>query len=215
MVIHEQGESVNRHIFTGKELDKNSGLIYFGARYYDPETARFTTQDSYLGKQDEPPSLHRYLYAYSNPTVYVDLEGNESVREWEWKNLPEKSFAEKYLGWDHTKDIYRGVVHGTPVRNYGVESARTDAVMDAIYTTGTTVAETVGIAKAVPVAGRALTKIPGAKSVIEWSGKAAEYTAGVGSQISEVMPEVVKSSREQLLKQRQSLLERLETLPIK
>ncbi|WP_281184370.1 hypothetical protein, partial [Trichlorobacter lovleyi] len=33
-----------------------------------------------LGKQDEPPSLHRYLYAYSNPTVYVDLEGYASIK---------------------------------------------------------------------------------------------------------------------------------------
>ena len=74
-------ESINRRIFTGKEIDQNTGLIYFGARYYDPETARFTTQDSYLGKQDEPPSLHRYLYAYSNPTVYIDLEGYYSWKE--------------------------------------------------------------------------------------------------------------------------------------
>jgi len=62
-------------ILTGKELDVNTGLIYFGQRYYDPDTARFINQDSYLGKQDTPPSLHRYLYAYSNPTVYIDLEG--------------------------------------------------------------------------------------------------------------------------------------------
>ena len=72
------GDSINRRIFTGKETDQNTGLINIGVRYYDPETARFITQDSYLGKQDEPPSLHRYLYAYSNPTVYVDLEGYEA-----------------------------------------------------------------------------------------------------------------------------------------
>jgi len=73
------GDSINRRIFTGKETDQNTGLINIGVRYYDPETARFITQDSYLGKQDEPPSLHRYLYAYSNPTVYVDLEGYAPV----------------------------------------------------------------------------------------------------------------------------------------
>jgi len=78
MIVDSIGNSVNRRIFTGKETDTNTGLIYFGARYYDADTARFTTQDTYLGKQDEPPSLHRYLYAYSNPTVYVDLEGYEA-----------------------------------------------------------------------------------------------------------------------------------------
>lgn len=47
--------------------------------FYDPSTGRFLTEDTYLGDPGTPPSLHRYLYAYSNPTVYVDLEGYESV----------------------------------------------------------------------------------------------------------------------------------------
>ncbi|MES9905951.1 MAG: RHS repeat-associated core domain-containing protein, partial [Sedimenticola sp.] len=55
------GSSVNRQVFTGQEHDEQTGLIYFGARYYDPDTARFITQDSYLGRESEPPSLHRYL----------------------------------------------------------------------------------------------------------------------------------------------------------
>lgn len=75
-IVSQQGDSVNRQVFTGKEIDWNTGLVYFGARYYDPDTARFINQDDYLGEQDEPPSLHRYLYAYSNPLVYVDLYGN-------------------------------------------------------------------------------------------------------------------------------------------
>jgi RHS repeat-associated protein len=74
-VKEKEGESVNRQIFTGQEHDEKTGLIYFGARYYDPDTARFMTEDSYLGDKGTPPSLNRYLYAYSNPTVYIDLEG--------------------------------------------------------------------------------------------------------------------------------------------
>jgi len=79
-VKEKEGESVNRQIFTGQEHDENTGLIYFGARYYDPDTARFITEDSYLGEQGTPPSLNRYLYAYSNPTVYIDLYGY-----WSWE----------------------------------------------------------------------------------------------------------------------------------
>ncbi|MEZ4528365.1 MAG: RHS repeat-associated core domain-containing protein, partial [Desulfobacterales bacterium] len=89
-VTQQTGGSVNRQIFTGKEHDGNTGLIYFGARYYDPEIARFLTQDAYLGEQGTPPSLHRYLYAYSNPTAYIDLYGNiaclaelrDEINEW-------------------------------------------------------------------------------------------------------------------------------------
>ena len=71
----QAGNSINRHIFTDQEYDQNTGLIYFGARYYDPDTARFLTQDAYLGETDTPPSLNRYLYAYSNPMVFIDLMG--------------------------------------------------------------------------------------------------------------------------------------------
>lgn len=71
--------SVNRHIFTGHVHDAKTGLIYFGQRHYDPDTGRFITQDPYLGEPNTPPSLHRYLYAYGNPTVYVDEHGNAAV----------------------------------------------------------------------------------------------------------------------------------------
>lgn len=61
--------------FTGYLKDQESGLYYAKARYYDPTTARFTTEDPEAGKDLEPPSLHRYLYAYANPTVYFDPTG--------------------------------------------------------------------------------------------------------------------------------------------
>ncbi len=80
-IRQQEGTSVNRQLFTGQEHDEKTGLIYFGARYYDPDTARFITQDSYLGKPGTPPSLHRYLYAYSNPMVYIDRQGHRT-RKW-------------------------------------------------------------------------------------------------------------------------------------
>jgi RHS repeat-associated protein len=61
--------------FTGYVKDPESGLYYAGARYYDPKVARFTTEDPFEGRPMEPPSLHRYLYAYANPTAYTDPTG--------------------------------------------------------------------------------------------------------------------------------------------
>jgi RHS repeat-associated protein len=75
-IKNQTGESVNRQIFTGQEHDGKTGLINFGARYYDPDAARFITQDAYLGEAGTSPSLHRYLYAYGNPTVYIDPDGH-------------------------------------------------------------------------------------------------------------------------------------------
>ena len=76
-ITEQEGESntQNRQVFTGKEHDQ-TGLVYFGARYYDPQLGRFITQDTYLGDPNTPPSLHRYLYAYANPTVYIDVDGH-------------------------------------------------------------------------------------------------------------------------------------------
>jgi RHS repeat-associated protein len=70
------GESWNRFAFTGYEEDTETGLLYAKARFYDAETGRFLGQDAWEGEVLTPPSLHKYLYAYQNPTVYVDPTGN-------------------------------------------------------------------------------------------------------------------------------------------
>jgi len=76
---NETGTSRNRFGFTGHEEDKETGLIYAKARFYDPDTARFLSQDAWEGDNSLAPSLHKYLYAYQNPTVYVDPDGNSAV----------------------------------------------------------------------------------------------------------------------------------------
>ncbi len=45
----------------------------------DTSTGRFISQDSYAGSIDDPTSLHKYLYANSNPVTYSDLSGYVSV----------------------------------------------------------------------------------------------------------------------------------------
>ncbi len=37
--------TINDYTYTGKERDKDSGLYYYGARYYDPEVGIFLTED--------------------------------------------------------------------------------------------------------------------------------------------------------------------------
>jgi RHS repeat-associated protein len=78
-VLAQAGSSSNPRRYTGHYFDDETGLHYFGARYYDDEMGRFLSQDPYLGQRDVPPSLHRYLYAYANPLRYVDLTGYSST----------------------------------------------------------------------------------------------------------------------------------------
>ncbi|MCG7964044.1 MAG: hypothetical protein N0E54_15195, partial [Candidatus Thiodiazotropha taylori] len=87
------GSSWNRFAFTGHEKDEETGLYYFKARFYDPQLGRFISQDAYLGEANTPPSLHRYLYAYANPTVYIDLNGYEAT-PW-YHNYVDKETDEK------------------------------------------------------------------------------------------------------------------------
>lgn len=72
----EAGSSPNPRKFTGHYYDLETGLHYFGARYYDDNIGRFISQDPYMGEMNNPPSLHRYMYAHGNPTYYTDPTGN-------------------------------------------------------------------------------------------------------------------------------------------
>ncbi len=64
-----------RHTFTDKELDPESSLQYFGARYYDPTIGRFTQIDPLEGNTFDPQSLNRYAYSRNNPLRYIDPTG--------------------------------------------------------------------------------------------------------------------------------------------
>jgi len=64
--------------FTGKERDAETGLDYFGARYYGSKIGRFTTVDPvYTWRENlvDPQRWNRYVYVRNNPLRYVDPDG--------------------------------------------------------------------------------------------------------------------------------------------
>jgi len=54
----------------------NSGLLYYGARYYDPTMGRFISADTEIPDIDNPQSLNRYSYVLNNPLNLVDPTGH-------------------------------------------------------------------------------------------------------------------------------------------
>ena len=62
--------------YTGKPTDAATGLYYSGARFYDPASGRFMTQDSSTGSQTAPLTLNRYIYACDDPMSVVDPTGH-------------------------------------------------------------------------------------------------------------------------------------------
>jgi len=67
--------SISRLHFTGKLDDTESGLDYFGARYYSSSLGRFMTPDPLGGDLTNPQSLNRYAYAWNNPVTFTDPTG--------------------------------------------------------------------------------------------------------------------------------------------
>jgi RHS repeat-associated protein len=73
----------NRYKFTGKERDSETGLDYFGARYYSNGLGRFVTPDwsttpvpvPYADLTD-PQTLNLYGYVRGLPTTKADLDGH-------------------------------------------------------------------------------------------------------------------------------------------
>lgn len=50
-----------------------------GARYYNPKPARFMSRDPWIGENFLPSTLHKYLYASSDPVNRIDPRGEEEL----------------------------------------------------------------------------------------------------------------------------------------
>ncbi len=73
----ESGSGGDRFKFAGREWDSEIGLYYNRARYYDPNTGRFISEDP-IGFGAGDPNLYRY--AHNGPTVRTDPSGLLSVQ---------------------------------------------------------------------------------------------------------------------------------------
>jgi RHS repeat-associated protein len=69
----------NSQWYTGHRQDAESGLVYMGARHYDPLIGRFLSIDPVGFSEGNPHSFNRYAYANNNPIKFVDPDGREVV----------------------------------------------------------------------------------------------------------------------------------------
>ncbi|WPB78998.1 RHS repeat-associated core domain-containing protein [Archangium violaceum] len=68
----------NTRGFTGHTAD-TTGLVYMGARYFDPVLGRFLSADSLVPASHSPQALNRYTYVYNNPISNTDPTGHVPV----------------------------------------------------------------------------------------------------------------------------------------
>ncbi|HSW66305.1 MAG TPA: RHS repeat-associated core domain-containing protein [Bacillota bacterium] len=73
------GTASNNYIYQDEQKDSESGLTYLRARYYDPTTGRFTSQDPLSGTLENPASQNGYNYANNDPVNLSDPSGMSSL----------------------------------------------------------------------------------------------------------------------------------------
>jgi RHS repeat-associated protein len=73
------GATPNNYLYSGQQFDPDLGLYYNRARYLNPNVGRFWTMDSYAGNNEDPLSLHKYLYTQDNPVNGIDPSGHDDI----------------------------------------------------------------------------------------------------------------------------------------
>ncbi|QIZ78685.1 RHS repeat domain-containing protein [Ferrimonas lipolytica] len=79
--LNNQGDDTG---YTSHEFDKDTGLTYMQARYYDPLIGRFYSNDpvdalGHIQRGNPVHGFNRYTYANNNPYKYVDPDGEFGV----------------------------------------------------------------------------------------------------------------------------------------
>ena len=76
--IEERNNTWNTpYLFNAKEFDEETGLYYYGARYYDPRLSVWMSTDPL---QEKYINISTYCYAFYNPSTFVDLTGKEGEK---------------------------------------------------------------------------------------------------------------------------------------
>lgn len=79
------------YLFNAKEFDEETGMYYYGARYYDPRLSLWMSTDP---MQEKYNNISTYCYTYNSPINFVDPTGmdwvsstsDEGVKTWAWND---------------------------------------------------------------------------------------------------------------------------------
>ena len=83
-----------------KELDEETGLYYYGARYYDPRQSMWLGTDPMQGKY---PGISTYAFCHNNPIMMRDLDGKDDVYLKASQYEKEAKEKARVLGYDYDK----------------------------------------------------------------------------------------------------------------
>jgi RHS repeat-associated protein len=78
-LIHSTGSTPNNYLYSGEQYDPDLHLYYNRARYLNVSAGRFLSTDTFEGYNNEPVSLHRYLFAGGDPVNRLDPSGDDFI----------------------------------------------------------------------------------------------------------------------------------------
>ncbi|HEY6504550.1 MAG TPA: SpvB/TcaC N-terminal domain-containing protein [Chitinophagaceae bacterium] len=74
--VEERNDDATNYLFNSKETDEETGLHYYGARYYDSRTSVWQSADP---RKEEFPGWSPYCFSLQNPINYNDPDGRAPV----------------------------------------------------------------------------------------------------------------------------------------
>ncbi|RCX08180.1 RHS repeat-associated protein [Anaerobacterium chartisolvens] len=94
-ILEQSGSASNSITYAGYQYDDETGLYYLRSRMYDPVTARFMQEDTYMGQASDPLSLNLYTYCHNEPIMYVDPTGHKEELDKMIKSSATKTAIDK------------------------------------------------------------------------------------------------------------------------
>ncbi|MCL6600749.1 MAG: RHS repeat-associated core domain-containing protein [Alicyclobacillus macrosporangiidus] len=70
-------DTANPYIYRGYWYDRDTGLYYLNARYYNPKIGRFLSEDPVGPTVGDALSYNQYAYTRNNPELFADHTGND------------------------------------------------------------------------------------------------------------------------------------------
>ena len=106
--IEERNNTWNTpYLFNAKELDEETGMYYYGARYYEPRLSLWMSTDP---RSEEAPEASSYTYSHNAPTGRVDFDGKWDIKVSASSNRANHPYA-IYAVYDRNGNlIYKTVV---------------------------------------------------------------------------------------------------------
>jgi RHS repeat-associated protein len=77
--LWSEGNGATGYGFTGERWEAYSQLLFLRARYYQPATGRFISQDPWTGSLHSPGTLNPYTYVENRVATRVDPSGLRSI----------------------------------------------------------------------------------------------------------------------------------------